>query len=101
MPLRGWIVRPLRSPVGERRLLVACILRALHDAQRGDMAAWVWLDTTGRAWCALLDIPVDDWQAAAGRVERCRRALAVGAQQRAYFRERRIGQQAPGARVGD
>lgn len=102
MALRGWIVRPLRSAVGERRLLVACILQAVKDAQRGDVDAWAWLETTGRAWCELLGIPVADWQVAAGRVERCRRELAAEpADRREYFRWRRISKKASGARVGD
>lgn len=73
----GWIVKPLRSADGERRLVVAAVLQALQDARRGDVEAWVWLDTTGRQWCEMLGIDgVDDWQTAAGRVEACRRELA-------------------------
>jgi hypothetical protein len=78
MPLRGWVVKPLRSVDGERRLIVACITQALLDARKGDVEAWRWLDTTGRRWCELLGIDgVEDWQAAALRMDRCRRELAA------------------------
>lgn len=36
---------------GERRLLVAVILRAVEEAERGDAEAERWLATTGRQWC--------------------------------------------------
>jgi hypothetical protein len=79
MGLRGWFVRGESATVlegrRERRLLCAVLLRAVEDARRGDVEAAAWLEDTGRAWCALLGIPADDWPAAGSRLQDARREL--------------------------
>lgn len=80
--IAGWLCRGPAASDGERifirRLLCAVIVKAIEDAQRGDAGAAEWLESTGAAWCALLHIEPDDWQAAGGRLPAVRRELLLG-----------------------
>lgn len=49
-------------------MLCAVIVRAVVDAERGNTEARAWLETTGRAWCALLGLEVADWKTAGSRL---------------------------------
>ncbi len=71
--LRGVRVKALPTPNGERALLAAVIVQAVVDCQRGDISAADWLESTGRAWCALLGIEFSGaWQTADVRALRPR-----------------------------
>jgi hypothetical protein len=81
--VKGWLCRRgTVAPDGERRLLAAIVLQAVIDAQRGRPGAMEWLESTGRAWCELLGIPVDDWTTAAGNLPAARRELSAWLAQR-------------------
>ena len=96
MPLRGWIVKPLRSATGERKLVAAMICQALKDARRGNREARDWLREAGPEWCALLGVNgeklVTDWP------EEPRPELSAEALRYRRRCERKRAAQAQGAR---
>lgn len=87
---------------GWRRLAAACILRAVEDAQRGDVAAGKWLETAGcELGAGMLGIDaavLRNWQSALivkrvrvavfGPAERRRRKAAL---QRRWYARKRAG----------
>jgi hypothetical protein len=72
--MQGVLCRGPATPDPElmfgRRVLCAVIVKAIEDAQRGDAAAWQWLDAT------LLGIPADVWQTGAGQLPAAKRLEA-------------------------
>jgi hypothetical protein len=92
--MQGVLCRGPATPDTElvfgRRVLCAVIVKAIEDAQRGDVCAQTWLDDTGRQWCELLGIPAGDWQAAGSRLPAARRLEAERRERDRgdYWRER-------------
>jgi hypothetical protein len=98
--MRGRIVKPLRSPSGERALVAAIIAQALLDARRGNVEAADWLETVGCAWCeAFLHVDaakIGAWRSVNLKPEPAKRDWTNSAERSRAYREKKRRERAAG-----